>query len=179
MIHVAIVLPVYAEAIASGRKTIEARLTRNRIAPFGTVAVGDRIYFKKCSGPFVITALAAEVEQIEGLTPRGVLNLRRRFNERVLGSPEYWHGKSIARYATLVTVTEVETIAYGPDYRADPGWRPRSAWMALKDQACVYPACLGESLTGDARPKTFIRPSRDDERTERSLRSSARPVARR
>jgi len=151
MIHVAIVLPIYADAIAAGRKTVEARLTRNRIAPFGAVAVGDRIYFKESSGPFVLTALAAEVEQVEGLTPRNVLNLRRRFNERVLGSPEYWNAKSTARYATLVTVSEVQEIAFGPDYRSDPAWRPRSAWMTLHDRACVHPACLNPVPAVDRR----------------------------
>lgn len=150
MIHVAIVLPRYAEALATGRKSVEARLTRNRIAPYGAVAVGDRIYFKESSGPFVLTAVAAEVEHVDGLTPSGVVKLRRRFDLRVLGSPEYWRSKSIARYATFVTVSDVETIAFGPEYKSDPAWRPRSAWMTLGDRACVYPRCLEQNATNNS-----------------------------
>ncbi len=151
MIHAAIVLPVYARAIASGRKTIEARLTRNRISPFGLVSAGDRVYFKESSGSFVLTAVAAEVLRFEGLVPEEVAALRRRFDRRVLGSEEYWERKREARYATFVTLAEVEPILFGPDYRSDPAWRPRSAWTAMNDDADVYPSCLSAKTSSRRR----------------------------
>lgn len=156
MIHAAIVLPMYARAIASGQKTIEARLTRNRIAPFGLVSAGDRVYFKESSGSFVLTAIAADVVWFEGLVPRKVDALRKRYDRRVQGSAEYWERKREARYATFVTLAEIEPIAFGPDYRADPAWRPRSAWTAMNDDADVYPGCLSAKAS-PLRRRSLIR----------------------
>ena len=60
-IHVAIVHKPYDEHILAGRKTVEARLTKTSVPPFGCIKPGDRIYFKRSSGPFFVVATAVRV----------------------------------------------------------------------------------------------------------------------
>ncbi|MDX9910472.1 MAG: ASCH domain-containing protein [Phycisphaerales bacterium] len=127
--HVAIVHARYIDAMLRGEKTIEARLSRSRIAPFGRVGVGDAIWFKASGGAFGAMARAARVEQFEGLTPRGVRGLRARFDAGVRADVAFWALKRSARCATLIWLEDVREINEGPDYNARPG--DRRAWFVL------------------------------------------------
>ncbi len=146
MIHVAIVTGAHAQAIVGGSKAIEARLTRNRVAPFGRVRVGERIYFKISSGPFAVTARVEAVEGFEPLTRAGVRTIRARFNAEIGADAAFWIARRDARFGTLIRLADPEAIEFGPDYRSLPGWSPRAAWFVLPVSACVYPWCLGAGV---------------------------------
>ncbi len=139
-VHIAIVHKRYGQQILSGDKTVEARLSRVRCAPFGRVCMGERIYFKQVSGQFFATAVVASVDQHEALTPRCVARLSREYHSSVRGTKEYWQGKKQARYATFVVLKEIEQVDCGPIWSRTPG--SRQAWFVLDDDADVYPACV-------------------------------------
>ncbi len=65
--HVAILYKRYIDLILAGRKTVESRLTKGLIEPYGRIEPGDRIWFKVTSGPFMATAIADAVAFHEGL----------------------------------------------------------------------------------------------------------------
>ena len=67
MDHVAIMNPglKLIDRILSGEKKIESRWSKNKIAPWGKVKTGDRIYFKDAGKP--VTAVT-EVEKVMELT---------------------------------------------------------------------------------------------------------------
>ncbi len=119
-VHVAILWPEYLDAILEGRKTIECRLSVNRVAPFGVIRVGDVIYFRQRAGHVRAKAIADGVELVEGLTPRAVRAIRATHNDRILGSPTFWRRKRASRYATLIHLRDVahadEGPACGPSY---------------------------------------------------------------
>jgi hypothetical protein len=132
--HVAII----HRAILAGRKTVEARLSRDRREPFGRIARGDEIFFKIAGGGFCAVARVARVLSVSGLTPDGVRALRRRVEGMVLGGPGFWSRRRRARYATLIWIEEVRQIrgvprgdGGGPDYEAARRRRPRAAWHVL------------------------------------------------
>jgi hypothetical protein len=115
-VHVAILRRPYLDLILAGRKTIESRLTQTAMPPFGAIVPGERVFLKVSAGPFMATALATHVECHDGLTPAKVDSLRRRLDTAVCGGHAYWHSKRFSRYATFVTLGEVEPIDVGPAY---------------------------------------------------------------
>lgn len=140
-IHAAIIRPEYLTPLLGGAKTIEARLSRVRCEPFARIAPGERIYFKVSSGRFAATGVVRAVESFEDLTPDAVARLCEQFNDRILGEDAYWQAKRQARYATLITLGDVEPITFGPPMTGNGNGR---AWFILPDDLDVYPACLGD-----------------------------------
>lgn len=127
MNHLAILHRRYLDAILTGDKTVESRLSKNRCAPFERVEQGDLIYFKESSGPVRACAMVASVEYHEDLTPAAVGRLERAHNGSVRGEREYWLLKREARYATLIWLEEVREI---DDWPVVPTMNGRG-WLCL------------------------------------------------
>ncbi|HYE01691.1 MAG TPA: ASCH domain-containing protein [Phycisphaerales bacterium] len=125
--HVAVVTRACLDAILSGEKTIESRLSRTRCAPFGRVSVGDSVYFKQSSGPFRARATVRRVKAFHGLSAAGVARLRSLYNAGVRGSPAYWRTKRDAGFATMIWLDEVRAVDEGPSIPALYG----RAWIVL------------------------------------------------
>lgn len=125
--HVAILYKRYIDLILQGEKTVESRLTRTPRAPFRAIAPGDRIYFKASSGPFMATAIADSVDFHEALTPVKINRLKHQYNDAVCGDDDYWNAKLTSRYATFVTLRDVEPLTTGPAMKKSTG----IAWFVL------------------------------------------------
>ena len=117
MIHVAILKPGYIHAILDGTKTIESRLTKTAQPPHGKIEPGERLFLKASGGPFMATAIAREVQSFKELTPRKIDKLQKKFASAVGGAEEYWQSKREGRFATFVSLTQVEPITVGPKYK--------------------------------------------------------------
>lgn len=100
--HVAVISATYADALASGQKTIESRLMRTRRPPLGLVRPGDRIAFKQSGGRFLGAWRAVWVREFRDLTPAGVRALAREFNQGVAAPHTYWQTRRFARYGVFI-----------------------------------------------------------------------------
>ncbi len=129
MIHVAILHRRPLSLALSGAKAVEARLLRARVAPFGRVSVGDRVYLKRSGGPYAAVACARRVDQLDGLTPERIEALRARWDHLVRGDEAFWRRAAGARLATLVWLGDLRPTATGP--RTPPG--NRRGWLCLTD----------------------------------------------
>lgn len=132
-LHVAVVHRLYVGPILAGTKTVEARLQRARVAPFGRVRVGERVFFKTPGGPFVATARVERVEEHEHLTPERIAGLRDRLGGAVGAPAEFWLARSSARFATFLWLIGVEEVDAGPDIRDARDAQPRAAWLVLPE----------------------------------------------
>jgi hypothetical protein len=124
--HAAILHKPYAQAVLSGIKTIESRLSVQRREPYGVVRPGERLWIRAAGGGFVARAVIARVEFHADLDEQGVDQLRARYGGLILGDEAYWEAKRRARYATLLWLSEVEPASHGPSFR----WLPRSGWAS-------------------------------------------------
>lgn len=129
--HVAILQARPLKLILAGHKTIESRITRGRLAPWNCIAPGDVIHLKKSSGPFVAKAIAGKIHPYDKLTPARIAQLKKQFNDRILGPDEYWQQKQHCRYATFITLTHVTPAHTGPAFPKSYGL----AWFVLNDPA--------------------------------------------
>lgn len=127
-VHLAVLRRRYLDAALAGDKAVEARLSRNRGAPYGRVRPGDTIYLKQSSGPVRAVATAGEVRTLDDLSPARVRAIRREHDHLIGADPDYWNAKSTARYATLIwlvgtrSLTALDTIPPVPPLHG-------SAWV--------------------------------------------------
>ncbi len=129
MIHVAILIPGYIDAILDRQKTIESRLTKTAQPPFGKIKAGERLYLKATGGPFMATAVAGTVQSFDGLTPERIDKLREQHNHQIGGDDAFWRAKRDSLFATLIELAEVEPIAIGPPYKK----AYMKAWYVLEE----------------------------------------------
>ena len=112
----------YLGAILAGRKTVESRFMKTERAPFGKIATGDRLFFKASSGPVCATGRAGKVMDFENLTPKRIERIKRTYNDRIVGSEEYWAEKSGSKWGVLVWLEEAKAI--------EPVWIDKKDWRA-------------------------------------------------
>ena len=125
--HLVIVQPAYLALIAAGRKSVEARLMRQRRPPLGRVAADDVLYFKPPGGPVRLRGRIRRVRQWSGLTPADVRALHRRYGTAVAAPPEFWHQRLEARYAVLVWFDQIRIVCTPPTVARQYG----SGWVVL------------------------------------------------
>lgn len=128
-VHLAIIEPRYLELILAGEKTVEARLSRTRRDPLGVVTPGERVYFKARGGAVGCCAAVERVDELLDLTAPEIDRLRGIYNDRVLGTDEFWQARSAARYAVFVHLRAPAAADAGPMIKPKPG--DRRAWFAV------------------------------------------------
>ena len=127
--HLVILKKPYFDAILAGRKTIESRLTKTNRPPFGKIAPGDKLFFKISSGPVSATAGVKKMQQFDNLTPSKIDKIKLTYNDKILGSNEYWIEKRHCKYGVLIWLEQVETIEPVRINKKD--WR---GWVVLTSQ---------------------------------------------
>ena len=151
-IHVVILQRRYLELILGGRKTVESRLTKTAGPPFGKVEVGQRLFIKASGGPFMATAVVGEVASYDNLTADRIRQLYRQYNAAVCGEVDYWKLKRDSRYATFITLEQVEPLDVGPAYN-----RSLQAWHVLSDDLSPLVDVI---LTAGAISNRYVRLAR-------------------
>lgn len=127
--HLVVVKREYMEAILRGEKKIECRLLSWRCVPYDRVQRGDKLFFKLVSGPVRAVAKVACVRKWDNLTGKDVMELRRRYNQKILGTEDYWRRKARAKFAVLIWLTNVKEIASRFIKKRD-----RNAWVILSKE---------------------------------------------
>jgi hypothetical protein len=108
-VHLAVMVRPYLSYILIGRKTIESRFSKNAIAPFRRIAVGDLVLLK--AGPVVGSFRVSSTEFIV-LNDRELARLRRDHSESICADgDEFWHARSDKKYATLIGIEDVRKLS--------------------------------------------------------------------
>ncbi len=124
--HLVILKKPYLDAILAGRKTIESRFTRGRHSFISQVRQGDLLFLKVSSGPVCGQASISAVRHFEDLTPAKVAEIKRQYNEHILGGEEYWQSKAESRFGFLAWLEDVRPVK--PTMIAKKDWR---SWVVL------------------------------------------------
>jgi len=127
--HLVILKKVYLDKILDGTKPVELRLTKTAVPPFGSIAIGDRLFLKQSSGPVCAVAQVSSFQELRDLTPAKISQLKAVYNHLVGGADDYWKLKSDSKFAVLVWLKNVRTINPVRIYKKD--WR---AWVILTEK---------------------------------------------
>ncbi len=125
--HLVILKKEYLDKILDGSKTVELRLTKTAVPPFGCAAAGDILFLKESSGPVCAVAQVSAVKQVSSLNPSKIAQLKNQYNDLVCGEDDYWQFKSDSQFAVLLWLKNVKSIEPVRIYKKD--WR---AWVLLK-----------------------------------------------
>jgi predicted transcriptional regulator len=117
--HLAIFTPAVAQQILSGKKTIETRFSKHKIAPFGLVEVGDLVYIKISGASIIGQFWVQKVLSFQGLTQKDWELIKTHYGKDLsLGSIEmdesFFKQKSDAIFGTLIFISRVERFLTSP-----------------------------------------------------------------
>ena len=104
--HLAIFTGTAAEDILQGRKTIESRFSKAKIAPFLAVNTGDIVYIKPSGKELIGEFRVKKVIFIDGLKKEDFMMIKERFGEKIFADERYWQGKNDCKYGTLIFIGE-------------------------------------------------------------------------
>jgi hypothetical protein len=108
--HLTVMHQPYLSYVLAGRKTVESRFSRHRIAPFDQVGMGDLLVLKSQSGPVTGVALIAHVDSYV-LDPTAWAAIKDRFGEALcIDDDRFWAERRDARYATLMRLASVVPV---------------------------------------------------------------------
>jgi ASC-1-like (ASCH) protein len=124
--HLAILKKPYLDSILNGRKTIESRFYQTKHKWLAQVSSGDKLFLKASSGPVMATAAIAAVKYFDNLTAQQIADLKKQYNQHILGDNLYWQEKKNARFGILCWLKDVKPIA--PRFISKADWR---AWVVL------------------------------------------------
>jgi len=127
-VHAALMVEPFLGEILAGRKTIESRFSKNRIAPFKRIQSGDVVFLKKSGGPFVGWFRAGEVLSFELDRTEDVERLRDQYNDRLCADDAFWTSKADSRYATLIFIRDLHTFETPIEIHA----KNRQSWIVLQ-----------------------------------------------
>lgn len=102
------------EAILSGKKTIETRFSKAKIAPFGQVAVGDLVYMKPPGEEIIGQFRVKKVFCYKGFDLSDLSSLSNLYKKEIAAEEEYWEKKKDSKFATLIFIGESERFITSP-----------------------------------------------------------------
>lgn len=117
------------DKIISGEKTIESRWYRSKKPPFGSITVGDKLYFKESGEPVSVKAEAEKVLFFENLTPKKIKEILLRYGSRIGVGVSYYELIKEKKFCTLVFLKDVKEI---PAFSVDKkGFGMMTAWLTV------------------------------------------------
>ena len=111
--------------ILSGEKKIESRWSKNKVAPWGRVKRGDRIYFKNSGEP--VTAMA-EVEKVRQFEKKDFDKARELFS----ASDKWARGKN---YCVLIWLKDPKKVK--PFKINKSGFGSAAAWLCYSNSPLI------------------------------------------
>ena len=126
-VHLAVLLEPYLRFILDGRKTVESRFSRNRIAPYKMVEPGDVILLKKSSARGISGLCIVRKVWFYQIVPDTWKDIRENFSDALCAiGPEFWEKRRSARYATLMRISDVQSLPFLEITKRD-----RRGWVTL------------------------------------------------
>ena len=126
-LHLAVFMEPYLQLILLGRKTVESRFSKGRIAPYNSTKVGDVVLLKKSSGPIIGICRITNVWFYE-LDPSSWYTIRKEYAESLcVQDPSFWQRRKTASYATIMQLCNVYSLS-----PIELQKRDRRGWVLLK-----------------------------------------------
>lgn len=127
-IHLAVFVEPFLTKILQGKKTVESRFAKKRIAPYQLVKEGDILILKASSGPVLGVCEVGQV-WFYRLDPGVRDSIRRDYSVALCAEdPSFWEQRTGASYATLMQIKSV--MALSP---VRVSKRDRRGWVVIKE----------------------------------------------
>jgi hypothetical protein len=126
-IHLAVFVEPYFTFISEGKKSIETRFSKNRIAPFECIEKGDIILLKR-SGAGIAGVCVVDQVWFYHLLPGSLDKIKEQFGRGICPSnSDFWDERQSASYCSLIWITSFRSFEDIPFKKSD-----RRGWVILK-----------------------------------------------
>lgn len=125
-VHLGIFTNPYLDLMLQGKKTIESRFSKNKIAPYQKIAPKDTVFIKESGGPIVGFFTVKEVLFFD-LKQIDIRDIKEKYNERILATEDFWRQKESSNYATLLKIENLTSIK---PFKIDK--KGMQTWIKLK-----------------------------------------------
>lgn len=112
--HLAIFKKGVGGDILNGKKTIETRFSKAKIAPFNQISAGDLVYIKPVGKDIIGQFRVKKVIFYDGLDPWDVDKIKKDFGKEIAADEAYWQRKNTAKYGTLIFIGQVTPFITAP-----------------------------------------------------------------
>jgi ASC-1-like (ASCH) protein len=117
--------------IVNGTKTIESRWYVNKIKPWNSIKVGERVFFKNSGESITVSAIVSNVLQFDNLDETQFRNIMEEYGDGIQvierEYDEYYQSKN---YCILVFLKEVKQLEK-PFNISKKGFGSACAWMCV------------------------------------------------
>lgn len=105
--HLGIFSQPFLKLMLDGKKTIDSRFSKNKIAPFDKISKYDVVIVKESSKKIVALFTVKEVLQFT-MKDTSLQSLKEKYNSKILADNEFWNNKEkTSNYATLIKIEEL------------------------------------------------------------------------
>lgn len=92
-----------------GKKKVESRFSKNKIAPFRSIGKEDIVIVKKSGGKIVAYFTIKEV-LFFNLEETKISEIRKKYEKELCVDEEFWKKKETSRYATLIIIDKIYNL---------------------------------------------------------------------
>lgn len=128
-LHLAIFSEPFLSLLLAGEKSMESRLSINKLPPFRKVNVGDIVLVKKTGGGIVAIFEIEEVSFFSNLNPDVLENINNRYGKDLCWEydPDFLSLKSTAKFCTIVKAKNLIRIPELHISKSD-----RTGWVIIR-----------------------------------------------
>lgn len=106
VVHLGIFSEPYLTYMLDGRKTIESRFSKNKIAPYNKISKDDIVFIKKSGGDILGYFTIKEVLFFD-LSVNSIDEIKLEYNNDLCVSDTFWFDKRNSNYATLIFIDKI------------------------------------------------------------------------
>ena len=112
--HLAIFKGSAAEDILTGKKTIDSRFSKSKIAPYGQVSKGDLVYIKPSGKEIIGQFRVKKVIFYDGLIQQDLEQIKTTYNQAIATDNSYWQSKQQSKYGSIIFIGESSRFITSP-----------------------------------------------------------------
>lgn len=105
-IHLAIFTEPWLTYLLNGKKTIESRISKHKIAPYNKIEKDDIVFVKKSGGDILAYFTIKEILFID-LKDVNISEIKHKYNDRLCVDEKFWISKKDSKYATLIFINDL------------------------------------------------------------------------
>ncbi|MBI2464559.1 ASCH domain-containing protein [Candidatus Shapirobacteria bacterium] len=120
------------DRILSGRKKVETRWYKNKIAPYNQISAGETVYFKDSGSLVRAKARVAKVVQFDNLTPTKTKEIISKYGQEIdVTDPTDLSWTLGKNFAILIWLGDVKAVK--PFQINKTGYGTGCAWLVVKN----------------------------------------------
>lgn len=127
--HLAVFDTDSAKLIFSGKKTVEGRFSKIKIAPFLSVSSGDAVYVKVSGEAIVGQFIVDRVIYFDHPTLEEIAEIKKKYAKQLAMRENFWLSHEKIAYITLMFIRSVNRFLVAPEVTK----KDLRGWVVLEE----------------------------------------------